>query len=112
MNNYDVNVSMIIFVALLGAILTTSVVLGMQVLYYRYEAGVETSPKFSEPEVKLQKLQAEQRAQLTEYRLLDAKKGIVAIPIDRAMELVVAALPHPKADGVERRSKQKKGGFT
>jgi hypothetical protein len=111
MNNYGVNVSMIIFVALLGAILTTTVVLGMQVLYYHYEAGVETSRKFSEPEVKLRKLQAEQRAQLTEYRLLDAKKGIVAIPIDRAMELVVAALPHQKADGAKRSTKQE-CGFT
>jgi hypothetical protein len=111
MNDYDVKVPIIVFAGLLGIILIAAVILGSQALYYHYESGVETSEKFGEPEMKLQKVQSEQRLQLIEYRLLDSKKGIVAIPIEQAMKLVIAMLPHEKLDGAKT-AKKSKGGFT
>ena len=39
--------------------------------------------------VKAEALRAKQEVLLTDYRLIDRQKGVVAIPIERAMETVV-----------------------
>lgn len=44
----------------------------------------------SAPALDLQALRAEKRAMLDEYRWIDRKKGVVRIPIERAIALTIA----------------------
>ena len=67
-------------------ILTIDVVVGLQALYFWQLDRVEVSEQADQPSAKLEAVLDAQRKQLTDYRIVDAKKGIVAIPIDRAME--------------------------
>jgi len=92
MAEYGVNTQKLALAGLLGVVLTADVILGLTVLYYWYEGGLETSAKFTEPPAKLEALLAQQQTRLTDYRLIDREKGVVGIPIDRAMELVLAEL--------------------
>jgi len=92
MADYGIQIGKVVFVGLLGAILTIDAVVGLQALYYWQLDRAERSESLYRPPAKLESLLAAQRARLTDYRVVDAKKRLVAIPIHRAMELVVAEL--------------------
>jgi hypothetical protein len=92
MADYGIQLGKVVFVGLLGVILTIDVVVGLQALYYWQLDRVETTEELHQPPAKRAALLAAQEARLADYRMADAKKGIVAIPIGRAMELVVAEL--------------------
>ena len=98
MNDYGVNTQKVVLAGLLGVILTVAAIMALQVLYYSHLSGVGTTQKFSKPSPKLEKLLSEHQERLAGYRHVDAKKGVVAIPIQRAMELVVVELSEPKAE--------------
>jgi hypothetical protein len=89
MDEYGISLGKLFFVGVLSVILTMDAVVGLQALYYWQLQQVEASDALYPPPAKLQSLLATQEKQLTDYRVVDAKKGIVAIPIDRAMQLVV-----------------------
>jgi hypothetical protein len=95
MADYGIQIGKLVFVALLSVILTIDIVVGLQALYYWQLDRVETSEDLYPPSAKLGSLQNAQRTQLTDYRMENAKRGIVAIPIERAMKLVVAELSQP-----------------
>ena len=97
MAEYGVSTRGIVFAGLLGAILTAAVVMGLQVLYYRYEAGLAATEKFNQPPAKLEALLEKQCSRLMDYNVIDADSGVYAVPVDRAMELVVTELSQPKA---------------
>ena len=88
MADYGIQLGKVFFAGLLSVILTLDVVVGLQALYYWQLNRVEISEDICQPSAKLNA----QRTQLTDYRMVDAKQEIVAIPIGRAMELVVAEL--------------------
>ena len=90
MADYGINTGKIIFAGLLGAILTVVVIVGLQALFYWQLDRMKLSEELWQPSAKLEALTAAQQTRLTDYRMLDAEKGIVAIPISRAMDLVVA----------------------
>ena len=92
MADYGTNTRNIVLATLLGAILTVATILALAVLFYWYQDKLETSKRIAEQPAKLEALRETQNAWLTDYRLMDAEKGIVSIPIDRAMGLVVAEL--------------------
>jgi hypothetical protein len=92
MADYGIQLGRLVFVALLSVVLTIDIVVGLQALYYWQLDRVEMSEELYPPSAKLESLLNAQRTQLTDYRIVDAKKGIVAIPIERAMKLVVAEL--------------------
>src|SRR5690349_8630355 len=85
-----------------GTVLLVVIVLGLQVLYYSMtdaELARKDSPVASPA---LAADLTRQREKLASYRVVDPAKGIVAIPIDRAMDLVVrengkVAAPKAKA---------------
>jgi hypothetical protein len=52
--------------------------------------AMPTPPLQSAPAIDLATLRAQKRAMLNEYRWIDRDKGIVRIPIDRAMSLLIA----------------------
>ena len=67
-----------------------AIIILLEVMFYRIEARDRYEKDFSQPPAELTSLVQQQQARLAEYRWVDEKKGVVAIPIDRAMELVVA----------------------
>jgi hypothetical protein len=92
MADYGIQIGKVFFVGLLSVILTLDVVVGLQALYYWQLDRTETADELYQPPKKLTALLHAQRTQLTDYRMMDTKKDIVAIPIGRAMDLVVAEL--------------------
>ncbi len=73
-----VSLSLLLFAALVGTLLWFTAL-------NRRELPVEGKT----PEQKLQELQAQDRMTLSNYGWVDRPKGIVRIPIDRAMSLLV-----------------------
>jgi hypothetical protein len=59
--------------------------------YYGRVSAREVQRKvIDEPSVDVARAKAEQLQKIGEYRMIDASKGLVALPIERAMELMVA----------------------
>jgi hypothetical protein len=92
MADYGIQIGKVVFVGLLSVIVTVNIVVGLEALYYWQLGRVEVAEESYQPPAKLKSLLAAQQTRLTDYRIVDAKKDIVAIPIGRAMELVVADL--------------------
>jgi hypothetical protein len=72
----------------LGTLLALAVIASIQAFYYwsdKAERARATAHALDE----LVRLRTEQREALASYRWLDQPKGVAAIPIDRAMQLVV-----------------------
>jgi hypothetical protein len=88
----DINTPAIALVGFLSAILFFAIVILLQAIFYQYQAQQRLESGASQSPLELTNLVQNQQARLAEYRWVDQKKGVVAIPIDRAMELVVADL--------------------
>lgn len=83
------NIPMIVTVGLISVVVTAVSVIAVQTLYYSYAAD-ETQRKVVEaPTANADSKLAEQIAKLSRYSWTDRKKGIVTVPIERAMRLVV-----------------------
>lgn len=76
-----------IFLALLILI-----VVGLEAMYYHAENAEWTRKVVGEQPEEIRKLRADQTDRLNSYRWVDAPNHVVAIPIDRAMELEVRDL--------------------
>jgi hypothetical protein len=92
MEDYGIPLGKLFFVGLLSVILTVDVVMGLLALYYWQSDQAQASEALYRPPAKLEAALDAQKKMLAEYRVVDAKKGVVAVPIDRAMELVVNQL--------------------
>jgi len=88
----DVNTPVIALVGFISALLFFAIIILLEVAFYWAEAQQRYEKDVSQPPLELTTLTHNQQARLAEYRWVDEKKGVVAIPIDRAMELVVADL--------------------
>ena len=76
-------------IAILFAVLTVAIVLALQG-YFEYVQDAEFRSKVVEARpAELQQVREEGRAMLQGYRWVDRGNGVVAIPIERAMELTV-----------------------
>jgi hypothetical protein len=84
----DPDVPRIVYIGVLGVILTFVIIVALQVIFYRMEQ-TEIARKVARhgPE-EVFRLQATQLEQLNNYRWVDRKTNTVAIPIERAMEIV------------------------
>ena len=87
----DLNTSVIAVVGLLGAILVFAIIVLLMVVFYRFEAR-QQAELYRQPPAEVSNLVAEQQAKLARYRWVNEEEKIVAIPISRAMDLVVAEL--------------------
>jgi hypothetical protein len=97
MANYeDVRTPMVAVIGLIGAISTFAIVVLLMVVYQGAQQRQEYVKNVSQSPVELNDLLADQRAKLNNYRWLKEvdeggkKREVYAIPIQRAMELVVA----------------------
>lgn len=79
---------MTIVVGVFGSILVFVMILALQALFFNAQESERQSKTFG-PAEELSKLRAGQSERLNTYRWVDAPRGVVSIPIDRAMELVV-----------------------
>lgn len=73
-------------------VLTLAVALLAQVLFYNAQRIEDQTKLYAGKPQELADLQAKQLAQINVYRYVDRQKDIVAIPIDRAIELYAAEM--------------------
>jgi hypothetical protein len=85
----EIDTPVTVVVGLVGAILVFVLVVALQALFQRVERDELERKVVAAPAQELESLRADQLETLSEYRYVDRAKGIVAIPIDRAMELEV-----------------------
>ncbi|UCF66764.1 MAG: hypothetical protein JSV80_13395 [Acidobacteriota bacterium] len=78
------------FFGAIGAVVVVLLILLVQVYFYAYEHR-ELEQRVVQPAYQeLMLLRARQQQQIHSYRLVDAQAGVVAIPIERAMERLAA----------------------
>ena len=88
----DLNTPMIALVGLLGMLLTFIAIVALQVLYYT-TANRQDEEKILNVRTEASNSQlAEQEVKLTRYGWINRDEKQVAIPIERAMRLVVGEL--------------------
>jgi hypothetical protein len=87
--NGDPKTSATLAAALVGAILIFVIIVALQAFFYRSEEAERAAKVYAVVPEELAKLKAGQQEQLNTYRWIDQGRGIVALPIDRAMELTV-----------------------
>lgn len=76
-------------VGIVFAIVLFALVVLLQAFFYRQEQQENVRKVVAVGPEELSQLRAQQEELLHSYKILDPQKGVVAIPIDRAMGLVV-----------------------
>jgi len=89
MESYEPKSGLVAVVGVVSAVVLVAVILLLQAVYYRAEQRENLTKAVMVPP-EAQAVRAEQLGQLQGYRVVDPQQGIVAIPIDRAMELILA----------------------
>ena len=77
---------------IVAAIGTFALIVGLQVVYLRYEAAEAQKKQSTSAATSSASLLAEQRAKMNRYGWIDRQNDVVAIPIDRAIELTAREL--------------------
>lgn len=88
----DPTTSWTVIAGILGALGVFVIVLGLQVLFYAVERAEHQRKVIEQPYDEVRRIRAQQEQGLHSYRWVDKNAGIVGIPIDRAMALVVEEL--------------------
>jgi hypothetical protein len=96
----DIKVWRLSLIGLMSVAGIVTLVLLLQVVYYQTAAQAEQKD-LSQPPEELSNLLAAEQAKLLEYRIIDPKKKLVAIPIDRAKQLVLRELAESEASPKE-----------
>lgn len=76
-------------IGIAGAVFLFAIIVLLQALYESSERSEFRRKVVEEKPQELQSLRAEQLGRLAGYRWVDPKAGIVAIPVERAMDLIV-----------------------
>jgi hypothetical protein len=106
----DVNTPVIAAIGLLSVLSLVAFVLLLEVGYYQMSDQLSQQANVDQTELEVSNLMVAQEQQMAGYAWINEKKGIVAIPINRAMDLVLADLaggkrpaekPAPPAKGKE-----------
>ncbi len=84
----DLDLTAIIGWGLIAVVLFFVLVTAVQAFFYRYERAYLAERVYAEAPVEPRRIRDEQLERISGYRWVDQEHGIVAIPIDRAMELV------------------------
>lgn len=83
----DPPASMTLVIGIIGGILLLALILLTQVLFYNIQRMEDAAKLYAGKPQELADLQSGQLAQINTYRYVDPQRGVVAIPIDRAIEL-------------------------
>jgi hypothetical protein len=85
----EVNVPLILTIGIVSGIMLLVIVIGTQAWFQNEEQSEIAAKAMEFPHQGLIDLQNGQRANINSYRWVDQKNGVVAIPIGRAMEVMV-----------------------
>lgn len=94
----DMNLPVIVTIGVVGAVLIFVMVFGIQAWFFAQQREEMATKSLARQNPALVDNRMRQLTNLDGYRWVDQKAGVVAIPIDRAMELTVndyAARPAP-----------------
>ena len=86
---------------LVAAIGTFVLIVGLQVMYLRFEAAQEKKNLTSAGRASAASLLAEQRSKINRYGWIDRANDVVAIPIDLAMKLTAEELSSSAGESPE-----------
>jgi hypothetical protein len=78
-----------VVVGVIGFLIVAIFIIGIQAIFYQTENREIQEKIVSQAPARLTSIRAEQESHLNSYKMIDSNSGVVAIPIDRAMELVV-----------------------
>jgi hypothetical protein len=104
----DPDVPRTLYIAVVSVILVFVVVIGLQAWFYHVEEAEVLRKQSGQSAPELLRLRAEQLDRLNNYRWADRKNNVVAIPIDRAMQLVVDELAIDSTRWMEAAGEQDK----
>jgi hypothetical protein len=88
-NQDDPRAPTTLVVAIVGAVLVFAIIVALQAFFYRSEEAERSIKYYAQAPEELARLRAQEQEQLNSYHWVDPARGVVSIPIDRAMELVV-----------------------
>jgi hypothetical protein len=95
--NPDPSTSRTVLVGFVGTVLLFVIVVALQALYYTTERSEFEKKVLNEVPEELASLRAKQVENLNAYRWVEKASGVVAIPIDRAMQIIVSESQQPPA---------------
>ena len=91
----EVNVPLIVTIGVISCILVVVLIVGTEA-WYDSEAQAEFNFEADQfPNTSLMSLKAGQQANINSYRWVDQKKGIVTIPIEDAIKIMIQTGGHP-----------------
>jgi len=85
----DLNTPLIALVGFIGAVIVFVIVLLLAAIYRGFETRLHFERDTLEPYTEVTDLTSRQRGDLASYGWVDEEKGLVSIPIGRAIELAV-----------------------
>ena len=92
----DVKAAPMVIIGIVGAILLFAVIVLLSALFLSVQQSEAEKKAQSAGPGNLRRMRAEQIQSLSEYRWVDAEKKIVAVPIDRAMDLLILEVAEEK----------------
>ena len=84
----DPSTAPVVYVGVVGTLITVVVILAVQALYYRAQS-LETQQKLDGPATATP---VDSRTQPGGYRWIDRENGVVGIPVEQAMKLTIKEL--------------------
>jgi len=88
-DNPDPSAWPVLFYGLVGTLIVVLSVLALEVLFGLSTRAEDAKKSNSLATIEMQKVRDEQAARIDSYRWIDESNGVAAIPIDRAMDLVI-----------------------
>ncbi len=85
----DLNTPKIVLIGIISALLIFIIIVAVQAWFYHYYEQIYQERVVNQESEELKNLRANQQEILNSYRWIDQDNNTVAIPIDRAMELVL-----------------------
>ena len=86
----DPQTSGTIITAIVGAVLIFALIVALQAMFYIVEENERYNKVYTQAPEDLTRLRAEQQERINSYRWIDQANGIASIPVERAMELMLA----------------------
>jgi len=85
----DVKARGIVIGLVAGVLIVSAAIIGLTQLYIMTREEIVQENVLSKPDPRLRELNAEETRILNSYAIVDSAKGVVRIPIERAMEVMV-----------------------
>lgn len=85
-----VNVGSLWLIAVIGSVVTLAIIVGLKYMYYDMQRDLESEIGTANNRLELIELREAQEQELNSYGFVDQTAGTVRLPIDMAMERVVA----------------------